>query len=196
MALNMAGIDWKRLSQRERILVVVTVLVVLGLGFYMLEYQVQKNKLTALNLQLRQVSENIKSFETVLNLAQGGNVQEKILTVRAEILSLNEEMALLKDRMTENILDIVHELSRQAEFQGAELLSFNTRERTVDEGGFSYKEITVFLTMKSNFKSVENFVRALERIPAVLSLRDFEIIRTRASYPRLETTFTLKFYVM
>ena len=33
MALNMEGIDWKRLSQREKILVMVTLLVVLGLGF-------------------------------------------------------------------------------------------------------------------------------------------------------------------
>lgn len=196
MALNMAGIDWKRLSPRERVMVVVTALVVLALGFYMLEYQVQKKKLTAVNLQLIQVSENIKSFEMALDLVQGDNVQEKILTVRSEIVSLDEEMELIKDRMTENILDIVHELSRQAEFQGAELLSLNTRERTVDEGGFSYTEVTVFLTMKSNFKSVENFVRALERIPAVLSLRDFEIVRSRAGYPRLETTFTLKFYVM
>jgi len=80
--------------------------------------------------------------------------------------------------------------------QGAELVSFNSREREVDEEGFSYREITVFLTMKSNFRSVENFVRALERIPAVLSMRDFEIVRTRANYPRVETTFTLKFYVM
>ncbi len=98
--------------------------------------------------------------------------------------------------MTENILDIVRELRRQAEFQGAELVSFSSREREVDEEGFSYREITVFLTMKSNFRSVENFVRALERIPAVLSMRDFEIVRTRANYPRVETTFTLKFYVM
>jgi len=194
--LNMEGIDWKRLSQREKIMVMVTLLVVLGLGFYMLEYKVQKKKLTSVALQLEQVSGNIKSFETALNLVQGGNVQEKILTVSAEIIKLNEEMELIKDRMTENVLAIVHELSRQAEFQGAELLSFSSREREVDEGGFSYREVTVFLTIKSNFKSVENFVRALERIPAVLSLRDFEIVRTRANYPRVETTFTLKFFVM
>ncbi len=196
MALNMEGIDWKRLSQREKILVMVTLLVVLGLGFYMLEYKVQKKKLASVTLQLEQVSENIKSFEMALNLAQGGNIHEKIITVRADIVDLNKEMALLKDRMTENVLDIVHELSRQAEFQGAELLSFNSREREVAAGGFSYREVTVFLTMKSNFKSVENFVRALERIPAMLSLRDFEIVRTRANYPQVETTFTLKFFVM
>lgn len=162
----------------------------------MLEYKVQKKKLASVTLQLEQVSENIKSFEMALNLAQGGNIHEKIITVRADIVDLNKEMALLKDRMTENVLDIVHELSRQAEFQGAELLSFNSREREVAAGGFSYREVTVFLTMKSNFKSVENFVRALERIPAMLSLRDFEIVRTRANYPQVETTFTLKFFVM
>ncbi len=131
-----------------------------------------------------------------MSLAQGGDLQEKILKVSAEILVLNEEMKLIKDRMTENILDIVRELRKQAEFRGAELVSFNSREREVDEADFSYREITVFLTMKSNFKSVESFVRALERIPAVMSMRDFEIVRTRANYPRVETTFTLKFYVM
>ena len=192
----MESFDWKRLSQREKIMAIVTLLVVMCLGFYMFEYQVQKKKLDALVLQLEKVSENIKNFETALSLAQSGDIQEKILKVSAEILVLNEEMKLIKDRMTENILDIVRELRRQAEFQGAELVSFNSREREVDEADFSYREITVFLTMKSNFKSVENFVRALERIPAVLSMRDFEIVRTRANYPRVETTFTLKFYVM
>ena len=192
----MESFDWKRLSQREKIMTIGTFLVVMSLGFYMLEYQVQQKKSDALGLQLDQVSESIKSFETALSLAQGGDIQEKILKVSAEILDLHEEMKLIKDRMTENILDIVRELRRQAEFQGAELVSFNSREREVDEEGFSYREITVFLTMKSNFRSVENFVRALERIPAVLSMRDFEIVRTRANYPRVETTFTLKFYVM
>ena len=119
MALNMEGIDWKRLSQREKILVMVTLLVVLGLGFYMLEYKVQKKKLASVTLQLEQVSENITSFEMSLNLAQGGNIHEKIITVRADIVDLNKEMALLKDRMTANCLDIVYELSRQADFQWA-----------------------------------------------------------------------------
>ena len=192
----MESFDWKRLSQREKIMAIVTLLVVMCLGFYMFEYQVQKKKLDALSLQLEQVSENIKSFETALSLAQGGDIQEKILKVSAEILVLNEETKLIKDRMTENVLDIIRELRKQAEFQGAELVSFNSREREVDEADFSYREITVFLIMKSNFQAVENFVRALERIPAVLSMRDFEIVRTRANYPRVETTFTLKFYVM
>ncbi len=111
----MESFDWKRLSQREKIMTIVTFLVVMSLGFYMLEYQVQKKKLDALGLQLDQVSESIKSFETALSLAQGGDIQEKILKVSAEILDLHEEMKLIKDRMTENILDIVRELRRQAE---------------------------------------------------------------------------------
>ena len=192
----MENFDWKRMSPREKIIVTATLVVVIGLGYYILEYQVQKNKIDALGLQLKQVSESIKSFETALTLAQSGDVQGKMLTVSAEISGLNEEMKLIKDRMTENVLDIVRELSRQAKFHGAELISFSSREREKDGGDFTYREITVFLTMKSNFPAVESFVRALEKIPAVLSLRDFEIVRTRANYPRVESTFTLKFYVM
>jgi len=189
--------NWvQNLTTRELTLLIVTVLVVIGVGYYKLEYQAMAKEREAVASRTERVTDNLKSFRTALSRTKPEDLAEQVRRVSAEIETIQEEVDHTKSRMTEKVEDIVRALSRQAKYHRAEMLSFNSREKRVQADGVEYKEVTLFLTIKSRYKGVGRFVQALEKIPAVLTIRDMEIRRTRQTHPLVETDLTLKLYVL
>ena len=187
----------QKMAPRERILLTVTLIVLGTVGYYKFEFEPLQNNREQVSRQIEEADQRIKSFQAALTLAQQGKIQGQIDQVNREVESLKMEIDLTKDRMKEKVADIVHALSRQAKFQKAEMLTLDSREKLIQpKDGISYKEVTLFLTIKSNYPAVGDFIDALEQIPAVMVVRDIEVHRHRQVYPRVETKLTLKLYVM
>lgn len=186
----------QNLTPRELVLLILTVLVILGAGYYKLEYEALAKEREAVVSRTERVTENLKSFRTALSRIKPEELAEQVRRVSAEIETIQEEVDRTKSRMTEKVEDIVRALSKQARHHRAEMRSFNSREKRVQADGVEYKEVTLFLTIKSRYKGVGRFVQALEKIPAVLAIRDMEIRRTRQTHPLVETDLTLKLYVL
>lgn len=189
--------NWvQNLTPRELVLLIITVLVIIGVGYYKLEYEALAKEREAVVSRTERVTDNLKSFRTALSRMKPEDLAEQVRRVSAEIETIQEEVDHTKSRMTEKVEDIVRALSRQAKYHRAEMLSFNSREKRVQADGVEYKEVTLFLTIQSRYKGVGRFVQALEKIPAVLAIRDMEIRRTRQTHPLVETDLTLKLYVL
>lgn len=186
----------QNLTPRELVLLIITVLVILGVGYYKLEYEALAKEREAVVSRTERVTDNLKSFRVALSRTKPEDLAEQVRRVSAEIETIQEEVDHTKSRMTEKVEDIVRALSRQAKYHRAEMLSFNSREKRVQADGVEYKEVTLFLTIQSRYKGVGRFVQALEKIPAVLAIRDMEIRRTRQTHPLVETDLTLKLYVL
>lgn len=189
--------NWvQNLTPRELVLLIITVLVIIGVGYYKLEYEALAKEREAVVSRTERVTDNLKSFRVALSRTKPEDLAEQVRRVSAEIETIQEEVDHTKSRMTEKVEDIVRALSRQAKYHRAEMLSFNSREKRVQADGVEYKEVTLFLTIQSRYKGVGGFVQALEKIPAVLAIRDMEIRRTRQTHPLVETDLTLKLYVL
>lgn len=186
----------QKLTTREVVLVIVTALVAIGAGYYKLEYEALAKKREAVIERTQRVAESLESFRTVFSQSNPEELAEQIRRINAEIETIQKEIARTRSRMTEKVEDIVRALAKQAKNQQAEMLSFNSREKRVQVDGVEFKEVTLFLTIKSRYQGVGRFVQALENIPAVLAIRDLEIRRTRHTHPLVETDLTIKLYVM
>ncbi|NIQ00905.1 MAG: type 4a pilus biogenesis protein PilO, partial [Nitrospinaceae bacterium] len=141
------------------------------------------------------LADNIKTYQEAFRLIHSQKIGEKIEQRDQEIAALQSDINTIKARMAEKVVDIVRELRRQAEHQGAKMLSLNTRERAVASQDISYKEVTLFLTFESNYQAIKNFVMELYQIPAILAVRDMQMKRTRENYPAIVTSMTIKLYV-
>jgi len=186
-----------KLSTRELVILVVTLLVVVGMGYYKFEWESLQKQREELANQVMQAEQSVQGFQAALGMVKPEKMQQEINKVKEEIETLKLEIDLTKGKMTEKVADIVRVLGDQAKFQKAQLVTLNSREKLVEkEGGTDFKEVTLFLTIKSNYGAIGDFVDALEEIPAVLMIRDIEIKRQRETHPRVETDITIKLFVL
>lgn len=187
----------QKLSNRELVILVVTILVVVGIGYYKVEWEPLQKQREALAAQVMQVDQSVQGYQAALGMVKPQKIKDEINKAKEDIENLKLEIDLTKGKMTEKVSDIVRVLGDQAKFQKAQLVTFNSREKLIEkEGGTDFKEVTLFLTIKSNYEAIGDFVDALEQIPAVLMVRDIEIKRQRETHPRVETDITIKLFVL
>ncbi len=187
----------QKMSTRELTILIFTLLIVVGVGYYKFEWEGLQKQRKELEGQIAQADQGVQSFQAALGMVKPEKMVQEIAKVRQDIEDIKMEIDLTKGKMTEKVADIVRVLGDQAKFQKAQLVTFNSREKLVEkENGMEYKEVTLFLTIKSNYGAIGDFVDALERIPAVMMVRDLEIKRQRETHPRVETDITIKLFVL
>lgn len=184
-----------KLSTRELVLLIITVMVIIGVGYYQFEFAPLMEKRERLDARTHEVKTNIESFQLVLNRSSAEKLAREIERTNSEIETLHREISEVKASMTENVEDIVHALRRQARSNRAEMLRFNSREAYMEFQEGRYRVVTMTLAMKSHYQGVERFVKSLESIPAVLTIKELRILRTRETHPLVESELILQLLV-
>jgi len=121
-----------KLSTRELVILVVTLLVVVGMGYYKFEWESLQKQREELANQVMQAEQSVQGFQAALGMVKPEKMQQEINKVKEEIETLKLEIDLTKGKMTEKVADIVRVLGDQAKFQKAQLVTLNSREKLVE----------------------------------------------------------------
>ncbi len=184
------------LSTRERVLLAIVVVMVIGFGYFHWEYEPQRKRLLALEGQISQTRAESASFRQAVAEIQGQNVPGKIKQTRGDIIRLQDEIELVKSRMSGKIRDVVRVLRKQAKLHGVRLESIDTTEQWESTQSFRFRRVGIKLRMESEYQAIGRFVQALKEIPAILEIENLEVTRDPVRLPQLETALTMRLLVI
>ena len=123
--------DLSKMSVREIVIVVGTLLSAVGYGFYQFEYQVQTKKVALLEQQSRETQASIGAFQKILiNPSRVKKTKAQITKIKNEIVELQTTIKKTKNRLEGQGTEILGELQNEADFYGVFLKSLKTSERT------------------------------------------------------------------
>lgn len=186
----------EKMSRRERIILALVGVVAVGAGFYKFEYEPQQARLKKVNASIEQIQGDVASLRQAVSAVRAQNVSMNIQRTRGDILRLQEEIEFFKSRMSGEVRDVIGVLKRQAALHGIQVKSINSQENEVTRSHFQYRRVQINLRMESGYRAIGKFISALEEVPAILSVQHFEVRRVQEILPRLNTSLTLRLYVM
>lgn len=189
--------DLKKLTAREKVIMVVMTLVVVGLGFFKLEYEVQEKKLKKITSQINKTNISLNSLAKIIPAAaKVKNIEKKISNFKENNSQLEKDIKFAKSRMRGSYLEILNALNAEAEKSKAILKSTKTTDEEVKKGKLRYKEVTVNMVIHSDYKAISSFIEGLEKIPANIFLDTIEVKRKDEILPNIQTKLTLKLYAL
>jgi Tfp pilus assembly protein PilO len=189
--------DIKKLTLREKVIMVTMTLVVVGLGFFKFEYEVQEKKLKKINSQINKTNTSLNSLARIIPAAASvKNIEQKINNFKDNNAQLKKDIKFAKSRMRGSYLEILNAMNTEAEKSKAILKSTKTTDEEIKKGKLKYKEVTVTMVINSDYKAISSFIEGLERIPANIFLDTIEIKRKDEILPNIQTKLTLKLYAL
>jgi len=195
--MEIPKLDFEKLKPREIAILMFTAAAAVGFAYYTFEYEPQAKRMQTVDGQLKKVESNIRSFRAAIpSAAQIKRTEKEIDRVDREITQLEAEIKAIKDDMRGREVDVLDELRREAELNGAILESVTTKEKTVTRGKVTYKEVSLILKIQSQYASIGNFVAALEKMPAVIALKGMKTFRKEGILPRVETLINIELSVL
>ncbi len=186
----------EKLSTRERFILALVVVVVVGVGYLNFVYDPMSKKLKSIDNQIAQVQGEIGSFQQAVSGLRRQNVQQKIQMARGEIVRIQDEMQFFQSRMSGQVQDVIGVLKRQAALHGIKLKSINSEESQVGGQNLQYRKVEITLKMESGYNGIGNFIQALEEVPAIIAVENLEVVREPQTLPRLKTSLTLRLFVI
>ncbi|MFQ5673215.1 MAG: type 4a pilus biogenesis protein PilO [Nitrospinales bacterium] len=190
-------IDFKKLAPREIAILMLTVATGLGFAYYTFEYQPQAKRMKTIDTKLKKVESTIRSFKSAIpSPAQVKRTERQMEQVDREITKLEVEIKAIKDNMRGREVDVLDELRREAELNGVTLESVTTEEKTVTRGKVTYKEVSLVLKIQVHYSSIGNFIAALEKMPAIISLKSMKTFRKEDILPRVEALINVELSVL
>jgi len=112
------------------------------------------------------------------------------------VLTLQEEITFLKSRMSGKPRDVLRLLGLQAQEYQTQLKSVDTVEKPVTRGQFQYRQVNIQLNLVSSYRALGAFLRSLDSIPALLTIRDMSINRNPELLPWVESKVTIQLFVL
>ena len=189
----MKKFDISELTLREKITMVTMTLVVVGLGFFKFEYEVQEKKLKKITSQINKTSTSLIFLtRTIPAAASVKNIEQKINHFRDNNAQLKKNIKFAKSRMRGSYLEILNAMNAEAEKSKAILKSTKTTDEEIKKGKLKYKEVTVTMVINSDYKAISSFIEGLEQISANIFLDTMEIKRKGEILPNIQTKLTLK----
>ncbi len=193
----MNKLDLKKLTPREKVIMVAMTLVVIGLGFFKLEYEVQEKKLKKITGQINKTNISLNSLAKIIPAAaKVKNIEKKIANFKENNSQLKKDIKFAKSRMKGSYLEILNALNAEAEKSKAILKSTQTSDEEIKKGKLKYIEVTVKMVIHSDYKAISSFIDGLEKIPANIFLDKIEIKRKDEILPNIQTKLTLKLYAL
>ena len=197
MATKPAKSDLKNLSIREKAIIVGTLIITLGYGFYMFEYSVQIKKIETLNKQSKEIKTATGTFQQALiTPKRTQKTKAEIKHIKDEIIELQATIDKIKARLTGQDLEILQELQNEADFYGVFLKSISTNERDVLQAGLNLKEVSLVMEVESDYDSLKKFVTSFKNFPAVITIQSLETLRNEKILPKLESRLHIKVVVL
>ncbi len=189
--------DIKKLTPREKAIMVAMTLVVVGLGFFKLEYEVQEKKLKKITSQINKTNTSLNSLARIIPAAASvKNIEQKINKFKDNNAQLKKDIKFAKSRMRGSYLEILNAMNAEAEKSKAILKSTKTTDEEIKKGKLKYKEVTVTMVIHSDYQAIASFIEGLEKIPAIIFLDTIEIKRKDEILPNIQTKLTLKLYAL
>ncbi len=193
----MNKLDLKKLTPREKVILVVMTLVIVGLGFFKLEYEVREKKLKKITGQINKTNIALNSLaKTIPAGAKVKNIEKKIAKLNEKNAQLKKDIKFAKSRMRGSYLEILNAMNAEAEKSKAILKSTKTTDEEIKKGKLRYKEVTVTMVIHSDYKAIASFIEGLEKIPAIIFLDTIEVKRKDEFLPNIQTKLTLKLYAL
>ncbi|QPJ62537.1 MAG: type 4a pilus biogenesis protein PilO [Candidatus Nitronauta litoralis] len=185
-----------KLSTRERLILALVAVVVVGVGYLNFVYDPLTKKLKTIDNQIAQVQGEIGSFQQAISGLRRQNIQQKIQMARGEIVRIQDEMQFFQTRMSGQVQDVIGVLKRQAALHGIRLKSINSEESPAGGPNLQYRKVEISLKMESGYPGIGNFIQALEEVPAIIAVENLEVVREPKTLPRLKTSLTLRLFVI
>jgi Tfp pilus assembly protein PilO len=193
----MKKFDINKLTLREKVILVTMTLVVVGLGFFKFEYEVQEKKLKKITSQINKTNTSLNSLARIIPAAASvKNIEKKINNFKDNNAQLKKDIKFAKSRMRGSYLEILDTMNAEAEKSKAILKSTKTTDEEIKKGKLKYKEVTVTMVINSDYKAISSFIEGLEKIPANIFLDTIEIKRKDEILPNIQTKLTLKLYAL
>jgi Tfp pilus assembly protein PilO len=193
----MNKLDLKKLTPREKTILVVMTLVVVGLGFFKLEHEVREEKIKKITSQINKTNTALNSLaKTIPAGAKVKNIEKKIAKLNEKNAQLKKDIKFAKSRMRGSYLEILNAMNAEAEKSKAILKSTKTTDEEIKKGKLKYKEVTVTMVIHSDYKAIASFIEGLEKIPAIIFLDTIEVKRKDEFLPNIQTKLTLKLYAL
>lgn len=190
-------INLKKLKPRETAALIFAFLVVAGAAYYKFEYQARQKEIKQAETKLKDLNATVSVYrQAILSPDQIKAVEAEADRTGKEISELREKIVKIKSKMQERDVDILQQLKKEAEINGAVLRSFKTSEKQIARGNLSYKQISVSTKIYSEYESLTSFIERLETIPAILSLQSFEVLRNDEILPKVETRLYIQLSVL
>jgi Tfp pilus assembly protein PilO len=197
MATETAKFDISKLSIREIVIMIGTLLSAIGYGFYQFEYSVQTKKLTKLERQLQEVQASVGALQNVTAHSAGidqTNIQ--ITKIKGEIDAIQSDIEKAKSRLTGQDTEIFNSLQSEADFYGVFLKSIKSSERNLSRAGLRLKEVSLIIEVESDYDALKSFIASLKDLPAVITIQSLETTRDEKLLPKLESRLHIKVIVL
>ncbi|MEW6325525.1 MAG: type 4a pilus biogenesis protein PilO [Nitrospirota bacterium] len=157
-------LQWDRLSERERMIVGLTLTVVLGaVGFYF--YEGQQQRVMGLKSRLRGLENEISMLKAELPL-------KEVAVKRAEGQQIEAEERLSLAAQTQQQLkggrgfsSLMTEMARMAKDEGVEVISIELGSPR-DQG--SYLEMPATITLQAEFRTLGEYLHRLQHLPQLV----------------------------
>ncbi len=187
----------KKLQKRELVLLVITLLVIVGMGYYLLEYEVQEEKIKTAQMELDELEKSISIYQQAVSTpAEIQKAKLQIGITEKRIEDLKSTIKEIKSRMKGQDIEILRRLKQEADVHGAILRSFQTVEKEETQGTMNFKRVTVDLTIHSDYQALIHFLNGLNSIPAIVNLTKMRTERVDEILPNIETEMRLNLYVL
>ncbi len=197
MAVETPKFDLSKLTTREIVIMLTTILSAIGYGFYQFEYTVQIKKLSKLEQQSKEVQVSIEAFQKILiDPSRVNQTLAQITKIKDEIDELQTSIEKTKIRLTGQDMEILNGLQNEADFYGVFLKSMKTSERNLSRAGLRLKEVSLVMEVESDYDALKNFIASIKKIPAVITIQSLETTRNEKILPKLESRLHIKVIVL
>jgi hypothetical protein len=184
------------LQKREKLLLVLVVIVIAVLLFDRLIYAPQQRRVSRLK-------EEVKVADQKLN--ELALLAKRLESSEAEITRLEEELKGLSGRTLrgEEFRAFLRHLARQSDPLQMKVVSVVPSEDKVIPLGekrgtmlADFRRVTVQLVLHSTFSRLESYLRGIEELPFPVQVEGLQIERNDEIHPLLKATLGLKMFII
>ncbi|QPJ65171.1 MAG: hypothetical protein G3M78_07125 [Candidatus Nitrohelix vancouverensis] len=196
MAVKVEKVDLKNISKRDQLFLLITVVSAIGYLFYEFDFKILEQKHKQVKTQMVKVVEPLGAIQLSMQQMAVSNPEKRIEKLKEDVDALDKEIAEMRALLEGKALGIMNALQTEASYNGIIIKNIRTREKQIKRGSLELKEFSLILVMNSDYESVKYFMDSLTRMPAVIGIKSFEILRNEDILPLIETRLFLKMYVL
>lgn len=191
----MEKFDLKKISMREKVIVLFTLVSLVGYGYHQFEYTVQEKRMKKVKTKLAQVDSSAAAMEKALVMMPDVVKTEKEITrVNQRITKLEGEIEAIKSKMRGSGTGVIREIQNEAALQKIVISSMRIRDRSLRRGKLQMKEISLILELRCGYRAMKHFLEFLDSYPALLSIESLEIVRNDEILPDIENRLHIKIF--
>ncbi len=184
-----------KLKNREKILIVLAVIVIAILGFDRFYYTPQSRKIQRLKAEVKAADLKLNEF---LLVAKG------VETLETEVLRQEGELKRLSERTLrgEEFRTFLKHLAKESDPLQMKVIALITQEEKLllPEGkketfASQYRKVSVQVVLHSTYAKLGTYLKGIEELPFLINVDNLEVEKNEEVQPLLRVTMGLSMYV-